>query len=159
MATEWYFVYDGESEEHGPVSSSRLKDMTRNGDLGPDDLVWCEGMPEWSRARKVKGLFARPQTPPPAIPPAPEVSVRIVVPETNKVETIAKWTTIVWSTLCLFGICAGLANAGSSIEPAANEYEEAGAAVGIGCGMGIWLVVWAAIALPSVVIWLVSRKR
>ena len=158
MATEWYYAIDG--DRLGPVSSGELKQLAASGEITPDDLIWRDGMPEWTPARKVKGLFADAAPPPPPVrQPQPEIPVRIVQPKTSKVATVAKWTSIGWSTFCLFGICAGLANVGSSLETTGNEYEEAGAAIGLGCGMGIWFVIWAAIAVPSLVIWLLARNK
>jgi hypothetical protein len=42
--------------------------------------------------------------------------------------------------------------------PTYSEYEEAGQAIGIGCGLAIWFIIWAVIAVPSLVIWLLTRK-
>jgi hypothetical protein len=63
VATEWFYSIDG--EQVGPVSSSELKQLAASGEITPNDLVWREGMPEWTPARKVKGLFANAPPPPP----------------------------------------------------------------------------------------------
>jgi hypothetical protein len=52
---EWYYARD--NKQMGPVSSIELKRLADAGDLEPNDLVWREGMTEWSSARNVRGLF------------------------------------------------------------------------------------------------------
>lgn len=52
---EWYYARD--NRQMGPVSSVELKRLATANELGPDDLVWREGMTEWAAARNVKGLF------------------------------------------------------------------------------------------------------
>jgi GYF domain 2 len=52
---EWYYARD--NRQVGPVSSAELKRLATLGELGPDDLVWREGMTEWAAARNVRGLF------------------------------------------------------------------------------------------------------
>jgi TM2 domain-containing membrane protein YozV len=55
MASEWYYSHDG--QRLGPVSSEQLKELAAVGKLGPDDLVWKEGMDNWVAAGKVKKLL------------------------------------------------------------------------------------------------------
>jgi hypothetical protein len=52
---EWYYARG--NKQSGPVSSLELKRLAGAGDLRPEDLVWREGMTEWSAARNVRGLF------------------------------------------------------------------------------------------------------
>jgi hypothetical protein len=52
---EWYYARD--NKQLGPVSAAELKRLSAGGELLPDDLVWREGMSEWSAARNVRGLF------------------------------------------------------------------------------------------------------
>ena len=54
-AVEWY--YARENKQTGPVSSLELKRLAAAGELRPADLVWREGMTEWSLAGNVRGLF------------------------------------------------------------------------------------------------------
>src|SRR5687767_8776172 len=53
--SEWYYTSGG--QQVGPVTSSELKQAARSGRLAPTDLVWKDGMAEWSPATKVRGLF------------------------------------------------------------------------------------------------------
>jgi hypothetical protein len=52
---EWYCNIGG--QQLGPMSSPELRRMADDGDLGEEDLVWKEGMTDWSPAKKLKGLF------------------------------------------------------------------------------------------------------
>jgi hypothetical protein len=52
---EWYYARG--NKQSGPVSSIELKRLADAGEISPDDLVWREGMTEWSAARNVRGLF------------------------------------------------------------------------------------------------------
>jgi hypothetical protein len=52
----WYYASGG--QQRGPVKTAQLKQMATAGELKPDDLVWCDGMANWSPANTVKGLFS-----------------------------------------------------------------------------------------------------
>lgn len=52
---EWHYSRHG--QRFGPCSAADLTQMAVDGRIGPDDLIWKEGMAEWKPARKVKGLF------------------------------------------------------------------------------------------------------
>jgi TM2 domain-containing membrane protein YozV len=58
MASEWYYSQDG--ERHGPISTDQLKDLAAAGKIGPDNLVWKDGMENWLPAGKVKNLLPTP---------------------------------------------------------------------------------------------------
>jgi|GEM_PF-2452015 hypothetical protein len=69
--TQWY--YEASGEQHGPISSSQLKQLAISGLLKPTDLVWREGMLEWLPASRIIGLFSN--SPKQKQPPAPAVNV------------------------------------------------------------------------------------
>jgi hypothetical protein len=73
-------------------------------------------------------------------------------------KTIAKWVAIIWSIICLIGICCGIITVSESFSDLTNEYEFAGGAIGLGCGLGIWLVIWFVIAGPATLIYFLSGK-
>lgn len=73
-------------------------------------------------------------------------------------KVIAKWTLILWSLFCLFGVFAGMSNVSDQLSTG-SEAEQAGAAIGTGCGLFMWVGIWAAIALPALIIYLVSGKK
>ena len=87
---EWYYARD--NKQVGPVSAVDLKQLAAAGQLRPDDLVWREGMTEWSAARNVRGLFdelaasvattpaAPAGSPTEAVAPTPVVSAAPQVP-------------------------------------------------------------------------------
>jgi len=56
MANEWHYTKNG--QRFGPVSGQQLKELAAKGQLGPNDLVWKEGMKQWLPASKVKGLLS-----------------------------------------------------------------------------------------------------
>jgi len=66
MASEWYYSHDG--ERHGPISSDQLRALAAAGKLTSEDLVWKDGMENWTAAGKVQGLIqstgAAPSPPP-----------------------------------------------------------------------------------------------
>ena len=75
---DWYYAKD--NKQFGPMSTVELKRLSQTGELRPEDLVWTEGMKEWSAARKVKGLFdegpggAKTAAPPAAATPSAPLS-------------------------------------------------------------------------------------
>jgi hypothetical protein len=52
---DWYFARG--NKQMGPVSAADLKRLAAAGELLPDDLIWREGLAEWTTARSVRGLF------------------------------------------------------------------------------------------------------
>lgn len=65
---EWYYLK--EDQQIGPLTGQELKRLARGGDLQPDDLVWKEGMQDWTEARQVSGLFSNEVVAPPPQPSA-----------------------------------------------------------------------------------------
>ena len=55
MINDWYFAQN--DERQGPIPFDRLESMAKEGWLRPDDLVWKPGLPAWTPAKKVPGLF------------------------------------------------------------------------------------------------------
>jgi hypothetical protein len=71
---DWYYAKEG--RQHGPVSSSQLRQMAQSGELLPEDLVFKEGSSNWIAASTVQGLFpservASRAAPPPSSRPEP----------------------------------------------------------------------------------------
>ena len=65
MSDDWFVRVN--NEEHGPLSSDRLKLLVQQGKIGPETFIKKGASGTWLRASHVKGLL-------PAIPPAPNVS-------------------------------------------------------------------------------------
>jgi hypothetical protein len=55
-AGNWYYTVSG--ERRGPVSEAELRQMAAKGSLTPTELVWTDGMKDWTPAAQVSGLFA-----------------------------------------------------------------------------------------------------
>lgn len=62
----WFFASNG--QQQGPYGEARVRDFIAQGAIGPDTLVWTEGMANWQRAGDVPGLMAGGS--PPAMPQA-----------------------------------------------------------------------------------------
>jgi hypothetical protein len=63
--SQWTYAQNG--QQFGPVTSTQLKQLAAQGQLGGNDLVWREGMTEWAQAGTVKGLFAAREEPRPVV--------------------------------------------------------------------------------------------
>ena len=56
MAAEWFYTTN--KQQMGPISWDELRELAETGILKPHDMVWSEGMAEWIKAIKQKGLFS-----------------------------------------------------------------------------------------------------
>jgi hypothetical protein len=66
-AAGWYYAVGGQRQ--GPVGFEQLRQLAFSGQIGANDLVWCEGMADWQAAHTVAGLGQpRVATPPPPPP-------------------------------------------------------------------------------------------
>jgi hypothetical protein len=48
-------------QKQGPVSDEELQNLISRGTIGPNDLVWKEGMADWQKASTVPGLVFPPE--------------------------------------------------------------------------------------------------
>ncbi len=62
-ATAWHVVENGQAV--GPFGPTELAQAITAGRVGPDTLVWCAGMANWTAARSVPAVAAMLGTPPP----------------------------------------------------------------------------------------------
>lgn len=86
---QWYYTSNG--ERAGPVRAVELKALASSGGLGPDDMVWKEGMKDWIKASSVKGLIPtalQVATAPPPLLPTANVSVSRPSPPTISGEVL-----------------------------------------------------------------------
>jgi len=83
-AAEWYYAHDG--QQAGPISALELKQLADAGRLRPDDLVWQEGMKDWTPARKVKGLFEAKQAVAPSTPTVAAPPVVVATPVAKAID-------------------------------------------------------------------------
>jgi hypothetical protein len=110
MESQWYYTEQG--QQSGPVSPAQLKELATSGRLQPTDMVWKEGMAQWSSAGQIKGLFpetTQKQTavvsPPPLLTKAPSSSMespaRLAITFASQPRDISE--TVRLSTLIGFG--------------------------------------------------------
>jgi hypothetical protein len=61
------FTLSRQGQEFGPYTREQLQAMSNSGDLLPEDLIWCEGMPQWEyastifKAARASGMSAKSQ--------------------------------------------------------------------------------------------------
>jgi uncharacterized membrane protein len=65
----WHYVQNGQA--CGPIATAALQALLQNGSIGPETLVWQQGMTNWVPARSVADFTASiaPGNTPPPIPP------------------------------------------------------------------------------------------
>jgi uncharacterized membrane protein len=85
----WHYVQNGRA--CGPIDTPALQALLQNGSLGPEALVWKQGMPDWVPARSLADFAASvpPGSTAPPIPPSglpPKVPAAAMDPETLDVE-------------------------------------------------------------------------
>lgn len=74
--SQWYCVVSG--TRYGPVGADQIQRWVAQGRLGPDDLVWREGMGEWQALSTVPELSAAmAQTPAPPTQPVQNVQIQV----------------------------------------------------------------------------------
>lgn len=54
---EQIWHYSANNDRHGPVTEEEMRRLVAVGDIGPDDLVWKQGMIGWVAAGRIKGLL------------------------------------------------------------------------------------------------------
>ncbi len=76
MAELWYYLLNQEAK--GPVEFATLTSLAASGAIKRETLVWKQGLPAWTPASDVPGLFldvaAHAASPPPPPPPPPAAS-------------------------------------------------------------------------------------
>jgi len=80
MAEQWYYTRQG--RRFGPFSLEQARQLAQAGQLQQSDLVWTEGMAEWTPASRFAQLFppAAPVSVPGTMPVAMSASVPGMVP-------------------------------------------------------------------------------
>jgi len=123
METYWYYHHDGQT--FGPLPFQALCHAAAAGQLAPADLVAQAGMPSWTAASAVSGLFVTlpsdpsipialpppPPLPPPSIqyaaPHAPSIGddpgIRLLLPVGRSGWAIAAGYAGLFSVLCFPG--------------------------------------------------------
>ncbi|MAB88778.1 MAG: hypothetical protein CMJ90_04880 [Planctomycetes bacterium] len=58
---DWHYIRG--DQQFGPVPFQILQDLARTGDVSAEDLIWCEGMPDWVAAESIQGLLTPQRSP------------------------------------------------------------------------------------------------
>jgi hypothetical protein len=58
----WFYASEG--QQKGPFPETQLRDLIVRGTVGPDTLVWTEGMAGWQKAGEIPGLTSIGSGPP-----------------------------------------------------------------------------------------------
>ena len=67
----WYYAVSGSSEKQGPIPEDQIRALIQSGELHPNDLVWSDGMANWTALAQVTELQgAAPADAPPSAPMA-----------------------------------------------------------------------------------------
>ncbi len=94
MSQEWYYAKG--DQKQGPITPEQLKALAKSGALKPTNLVWTEGMKDWTQAGSVKGLFPGTQSLPPT--PGPTTTTKTPVPVGTKFDDIRKTLGVLTET-------------------------------------------------------------
>jgi uncharacterized RDD family membrane protein YckC len=57
----WFYRKDG--KQVGPIPSKKMRELLDSGELGPEELIWNESLPEWTPASNVESFTQRPAFP------------------------------------------------------------------------------------------------
>jgi len=57
MTSGWYYSKRGAPGQQGPLGWQELYSRAQTGELGTDDLVWNQQLPDWLPAAQILGLF------------------------------------------------------------------------------------------------------
>ena len=71
----WFYAKNG--SQQGPLSTEDMKSRIAMGEIGPDDLAWCEGMSDWMPIGQIPQLKIEPpvrEDAPPPVGAAPPFS-------------------------------------------------------------------------------------
>ena len=58
---EWF--YGKEGQQYGPIDETTLRARIVTGEVGPRDLIWCEGMSSWQPLQELPQFAVAPQVP------------------------------------------------------------------------------------------------
>jgi hypothetical protein len=108
MGQQWYYIRSG--KRAGPISAAALQQLASSGQLLPSDLVWKEGLPTWTPAEKIQGLFAAAAygAAPPVPPPPAQADAGTVI---AVVGIVLGSLALVSSCIPFFGLLLGSSGA------------------------------------------------
>jgi len=116
MERMWYYAMPG-GDKKGPVGEAEIKVLTAEGKVKPADLVWSEGMQNWTPLSQVSALGGTPETPPaesaaavsPHVPTQPmPASIESAPASVMMPEGLTGWMGFVGVMLIVFGVLSCL---------------------------------------------------
>lgn len=78
MSKQWYLFKN--QQQHGPYAWEDIVKQYEEGAIEREDLLWSEGMDDWTRADQVEGLI-------PAVPPPPVSGPVSAPPDSHEQKT------------------------------------------------------------------------
>lgn len=106
MAEQWYYTRN--KQQVGPVSMEQVRQLALAGQLQPTDLVWKDGMAQWTPANQIAGLFGQPQAgftvAPPPVPVARFMNFLDLDFTCFVTTVIVKWIWRIWLILIGAGL-------------------------------------------------------
>ncbi|MCW0217614.1 MAG: CD225/dispanin family protein [Prosthecobacter sp.] len=102
----WYYTQSGGAQQ-GPVSQDELAAKLEAGELRPGDLVWREGMAEWTPITSVPEfrLSAAGPAGAPPIPQTPVFSNPYIAPQASGIYTGEIVPNYLWQSIVVTLIC------------------------------------------------------
>jgi hypothetical protein len=70
MSNAQWFYSDAQQQQLGPVTFEQIQQLAASGQIQPTTLIWTEGMPNWTAASQVNGVYNPVATPAAAAPVA-----------------------------------------------------------------------------------------
>lgn len=124
----WFYSKGG--QRLGPVSDEELRRLISNGSVGPNDLVWKEGMTDWQKASTVPGFVFPPDASAPASSRPPSEPTIPVTPayslEPSVIPDYLPWSIAATLLCCLpFGIVAIIYSVQANSARTAGNFETA----------------------------------
>ncbi len=63
MSDSQWFYSDAQQQQLGPVTFAQIQQLAATGQIQANTLIWNEGMPNWTPANQVQGVFNASSTP------------------------------------------------------------------------------------------------
>lgn len=70
MSNAQWFYSDAQQQQLGPVTFEQIQQLAASGQIQPTTLIWNEGMPNWTAASQVNGVYNPAAVPAAAAPVA-----------------------------------------------------------------------------------------
>jgi hypothetical protein len=143
---DWYYLEN--REQKGPITEEQLRTLVSHGHLGPDHLVWSEGMAEWQAAKTVPGLEFRAPPPRASVFNRPQ-GAQQQEPEFVPIRNWLPWAIVATIFCCQVGgiisiVYAAKANSAASSGNSMAAQEAAGKAK-------FWFILSIVIGLVSTI--------